>query len=666
MNSRKRLENRLVNAIFEINDKKSTMGLLDREGQEDMSLDIADAFVDWKNIIIEAGVGIGKSFGYLIPGLVIYELTKAPIILATSSIQLSEQLMRDVDVIGHKLGIRVSPVVGKGMTHYTCKHRASEIQNSSGFKKRSDSVSHLVEQILDGSIHERSHIKNGVKENDWNQVNVNRCLFERCSYKSDCAFFDMRNKIAGYSSNGEDINVVIVNQDLLISDLKKKNETGKGLLVRNPSLIIIDEAHNFEDKVRGALTENFTEEKSGRLYQRAFSFVTQQTYDKEIEKNYNLLQESTKMVFDIIADQIRKISEYETERYSFEPPDVDYTSCVSILQDFINILSLFNEGKKEREIDEITMELYSLKKLMEILSGLEEDYLIWATKFLKKGKVEAEISTCPKHIQNLLRESLFRNENVVLTSATLCQSGNTIEEQYQYTIDSLGFYGRVAEPKQSPFNYNENALMYISEDMPHFSNENKIDYLSKSVNKIIELCNITDGRTLVLMTAKEDMNFIKERILEIPTNWEKIFQMDGSNQEAAIQKFRETKGVLFGTGVFWEGINIPGSDLSQVIILRLPFPVPTDPIIEYKTSISKDSFNEIMIPNMLIRLRQGVGRLIRSENDKGIISILDSRISQKYNKFYRQITLDSLPFKTYTEKIDDVREFAKSKMFIPQ
>ncbi|MNC19799.1 hypothetical protein D3C75_677380 [compost metagenome] len=179
---------------------------------------------------------------------------------------------------------------------------------------------------------------------------------------------------------------------------------------------------------------------------------------------------------------------------------------------------------------------------------------------------------------------------------------------------------------------------------------------------IIELCNISEGRTLVLFSAKEDLRYVTDKIKGINTSWKVIIQKNGSSQESTIQEFRESKGVLFGTGIFWEGINIEGSDLSQVIIVRLPFPVPTDPVMEYKIETAIDKFNDVLLPEMLIKLRQGTGRLIRSETDKGIISILDSRLSLRVNSHYRNNVLEALPFKTVTEDLSEVRLFANNNI----
>jgi ATP-dependent DNA helicase DinG len=143
--------------------------------------------------------------------------------------------------------------------------------------------------------------------------------------------------------------------------------------------------------------------------------------------------------------------------------------------------------------------------------------------------------------------------------------------------------------------------------------------------------------------------------------WTVHVQKEGSSQDGVISEFRESKGVLLSTGVFWEGVNIEGPDLSQVVIFRLPFPVPSDPIYEYKASVTENPFMEVFVPDMLLRLRQGTGRLIRSESDLGILSILDSRLSAGAKKSYRKQVLETLPFKKVTEDFSVLENFVLKK-----
>jgi ATP-dependent DNA helicase DinG len=205
--------------------------------------------------------------------------------------------------------------------------------------------------------------------------------------------------------------------------------------------------------------------------------------------------------------------------------------------------------------------------------------------------------------------------------------------------------------------------MYISNKVPTYHYDHRELYLEAAYHEMIQLCNLTEGRTLVLFSAKEDMKYIHQKLISDKGKypWAVHVQKEGSSQDGVIAEFRRSKGVLLSTGVFWEGVNIEGPDLSQVIVFRLPFPVPSDPIYEYKATVSDNSFMDVFVPDMLLRLRQGTGRLIRSETDLGVLSILDSRLSEAARKNYREQVLETLPFKKVTEDFSILKKFVHEK-----
>ena len=242
----------------------------------------------------------------------------------------------------------------------------------------------------------------------------------------------------------------------------------------------------------------------------------------------------------------------------------------------------------------------------------------------------------------------------IFTSATL----STDKEDYTYFLNNIGANkveeGLIVEESQeSPYNYDENALLYCCSDIPN--PKEKKEYLEELVVKIKELIKITNGKTLVLFTSKSDMNYVYDKIGNKIDNINIYIQNDGSSQNIIKEKFKRDKNsVLFSTGIFWEGIDIKGESLSNLIIARLPFPV-VDPIMEYKKGIyGEEGFKKVYIPEMLIKLKQGIGRLIRSETDKGIVCILDSRILK-----YQNVIKKSIPIKKFVYSIKDVEKFVK-------
>ncbi|SEK75665.1 ATP-dependent DNA helicase [Paenibacillus sp. OK003] len=626
-----------------------------------MSLDITEAFANDDNLIIEAGVGIGKSFAYLIPALLINEMFKKPIVIATSSIQLSEQIYDDVHKISQRLGFDdVRAVIGKGMGNYSCQERVEKLIESGSLIREDQNFVEMATKISSGEVKQRSDILYSVKEKDWSKVSVNNCTYEKCTYRNTCDFYKMRHLI---KSNSWVVDFIVVNQDLLIRDLIRKYETGRGFITDNIELTVIDEAHNFEEKVRSALTLTFDLKYIKRSLRNTSKLLSSRGVYTHL-RSIDALIFNVENIFEMIEAQIKNYGLSESERYVITPLDsTDFKALAEYTKELITSTSLIETGKKERQIDDSLHELRNFQTLFYILGGSDFDHLIWSQN---SNKNTVEISYCPKNIKEVLTDRLFSGRNsVILTSATICQSGSSLEERYDYITKALGFKGVLGEQQFSPYNYTDNALMYVAKDMPLYrtkTEENKEAFLKAATDKIVQLCNFTKGRTLVLFSAKEDLRLVIENLSKIKVNWGIIVQKEGSSQDSALNEFKENKGVIFGTGIFWEGINISGQDLSQVIIVRLPFPVPSDPITEHKIKNSKDAMNEIFLPEMLIKLRQGTGRLIRSETDAGIISILDSRLSESSKRPYRDAVLSALPFKTYTEDIETVEKFAQDKI----
>ncbi|WP_255319840.1 ATP-dependent DNA helicase [Paenibacillus amylolyticus] len=651
----KEIERSLVNAIFRIYDRFPRIGLRERIGQQEMSLDIADAYIHGHNAMIEAGVGIGKSFAYLIPSLLTNQMSQKPVIIATSSIQLSEQIHKDLRIIGSRLGFStVRSVVGKGMGQYACRSRAAEWIN---LDDANSSVSTLAQRILDYEIDERADIKAGVSDAEWSHVSVNDCKFERCHHKTACLFYDMRAKL---NAKAHEIDFIIVNQDLLIRDLMKKKEGTKSIISEQPALIVIDEAHNLEAKVRDARTLEFTYRGICRILDNTVQLLTKQSGDKSLFSQSKFIKNCAERIFKQVNADLLHHAKQDNDRIKVsEIKGIPLNQVLNNLKDLSLRLSILT-SRHEREIDDAFEAINGLITLISVLSEIEDNYLLWASSPLRV----TTISICPKDISQFLKYALFNGKvPVILTSATLCQGGDTLEEQYSYMTHSLGYKGGFLERQPSPFDYTNHAMMYISNKVPYYHHDQRENYLEAAYNEVVQLCNLTQGRTIVLFSAKEDMKYIHKKLISRANEytWAVHVQKEGSSQDSVIAEFRKSKGVLLGTGVFWEGVNIEGSDLSQVIIFRLPFPVPSDPVYEYKASVTENPFMEVFVPDMLLRLRQGTGRLIRSETDLGILSILDSRLSATAKKSYQEQVLDTLPFKKVTEDFEVLERFVQNK-----
>lgn len=253
---------------------------------------------------------------------------------------------------------------------------------------------------------------------------------------------------------------------------------------------------------------------------------------------------------------------------------------------------------------------------------------------------------------------------MILTSATLTNATQgSLEDQYSYFISNTGFptdeHGSLSEPKPSPYPYDEHSMIYYCSDLPHPTKEHEA-FIQQGVQRLLDVLDISGGKALVLFTAKTDMEEVYSILSKKDLPYKVLMQQSGSSQDKVLSEFKEdTDSVLLGTGAYWEGISIEGKSLSNVVIFRLPFPVP-DPIIEYKASIAKDALMDVRVPEMVIKLKQEIGRLIRNFTDTGIVCIIDRRLRNEPPEKYHDTAWDALPIKNQTDNLDELRKFYES------
>lgn len=640
---------KLFEKIEKYFDDYEKYGLQQREGQVDMAYSIHQAIESGEHLVIEAGVGIGKSYAYLIPLIYYHQLTGKSFIISTSTIALQEQLEKDIEYLSRQLDIYIDVVVAKGKNNFLC------------LNKLENYINHNMNMIdkFDIKKQDRKDYPN-IKDNIWKEVNVDVCSYAKCQNCSKCEFYKRRNLMRNIEG------AIICNHDLLIEELSREISYGKPLL-KNVDIVVCDEAHNLENKVRSYNTKEMNINRVKEPLKYAINLLESRKY---YEYNYNKLESKINQLNNYINQNIEKqIKKLHREGIELEDcnglnfifsKNIINLSC-ELCQDIRSVQdSLYTFISKG--IDDVEEELNEYYQMFSILSkGKDNNYLFWIEK---KGKKNT-IYYAPKNIDEISYELFFNEEHMarlfsskaktfIFTSATL----STDKEDYTYFLNNIGANkveeGLIVEESQeSPYNYDENALLYCCSDIPN--PKEKKEYLEELVVKIKELIKITNGKTLVLFTSKSDMNYVYDKIGNKIDNINIYIQNDGSSQNIIKEKFKRDKNsVLFSTGIFWEGIDIKGESLSNLIIARLPFPV-VDPIMEYKKGIyGEEGFKKVYIPEMLIKLKQGIGRLIRSETDKGIVCILDSRILK-----YQNVIKKSIPIKKFVYSIKDVEKFVK-------
>lgn len=647
-------------------DTATKAGFQEREGQWEMSCEIVDGIRDNKHVLVEAGVGIGKSFAYIVPILYYNKIYCRPVVIATSTIALQEQLIHDIEKIMDLLNYDTEVLTAKGQNHFLCKKRFNEYFNLEFIQENSEYKE--IYNAIGKSGYEKADWNIFIPDELWSKINVReynpQTCKDKCSYCSYCHYYNLRQQML--HTRG----VIVCNQDLLAVHMSRKAYFRKLLMNEAIGLIVIDEAHNLESKVRSSITSCL----SVRMLKGALKGV------RSIVDSYYLndIEKADRLIDGFFRNLSRQM-DYQDKESAKNGQDIDRyfvkdisDKCIALknVLDSISFnASLYfgdyvgNHNRKNRDEDIEQLE-DAVGFLESMIARDESEDIFWIERNRGiRGIKGIQLYRCPKEVNKIAHQILFSDSNlpVVLTSATITSGQNEdYVQNYSYFINNTGLpinQSLICEPKESPFNYDEHAMIYYTENMPHPTRD-RARFIKEGVREIIKLLHISKGKALILFTAKTDMQEVYDRLCAENLPFEIIMQRGNSKQAETLGKFRnDTNSVLLGTGSYWEGINIEGVSLSHVIIFKLPFPV-REPVVDYKLKrCNNNGLMEVLVPEMVIRLKQGIGRLIRSEHDKGIISIIDSRVGEKSKAPYKDIIWKSLPIKNKTNKISKIAEF---------
>lgn len=638
-------------------DAPGKFGFEEREGQQDMAFEILDAIKSEQHIAVEAGVGIGKSFAYLVPLMLYNQRSKKPVVIATSTIALQEQLLDDAHRLQKLLHLSQEITLAKGQSHYLCLKRAEEYISNKNAKLR-----HEIEDGMRTGYFERKNYPFAIPQAIWDEINVTRYSKRTCdACPQKCAYRALRQRLK--FTDG----IILCNQDLLTAHLINQSRGQEGILNREIEIAVIDEAHNLEDKVRSATTEHFSKSYIlGRITAAVRDLKSEQ--QSMVRKEAAEATTALNAMYDNLSTQMQvQIASAEqdmryAERFFFDGK----AESVALVKEVADKLSALAESVgvyasfdyRQSQSTPASDELDILSSEMSEFSEEIEKRLVW----IERRGSNAELLCCPKNTSDIIRRLYFNGSiHTILTSATLTNANTgSVEEMYSYFINNTGFprdgTAILSEPKPSPFPYDEHAMIYYCDDLPHPTHEHD-SFISQGVDRMKKILAISQGKALVLFTAKSDMEEVYEQLRNSNLPYKILMQQPGASQDRILQEFKDdTNSVLLGTGAYWEGISIEGKSLSNLIIFRLPFPVP-DPIIDYKASISKDPLMDVQVPEMIIKFKQGIGRLIRNFTDTGIVSIIDSRLRDNPKSRYYDVAWASLPIHNRTTSLTELEEF---------
>jgi DNA polymerase-3 subunit epsilon/ATP-dependent DNA helicase DinG len=659
---------------------KEFPGYEHRPQQITMTRAVSEAISQKRHLLVEAGTGIGKSMAYLVPAFAWARRNGQRVVISTNTINLQDQLIhKDIPDLREIMAEDYRAAVLKGRSNYLCPRRFDALRK---LGPRSPEEMRVLAKILvwlaGGGSGDRAEINLPLGEGAvWNRLSAEG---EACSL-DDCLRY-MRGACPFYKAHAaaEHAHVVIVNHALLLADIATGNR-----VIPEYEVLIVDEAHHLESATTQGLSFNVGERdviyqlrdlsgKSGGLIHQildvgrdalpAESFQT-------LQRAANDITDRTKECTDLARRLFQIMSDFMTQRREGKPvgpygqrvrivPSTrtlpDWSQVEIAWEDLRGPLARVVQGMDE--MSEGLTELMDMgvqpaenlalaagmaaRSLREVFENLDQmifepdpQTIYWIE--LSSSSEALTLHAAPLEVGPLVERHLWhKKESVVMTSATLTTAG-----EFDYIRNRLNADDADDLALGSPFDFESSTLLYLINDIPE--PRQRQSYQRSVERGLNALCKATDGRTLALFTSHQQLRRTARAISDsLGAQGIHVFQQSaGASRHALLEDFRTTEqAVLLGTRSFWEGVDVPGEALSVLAIIRLPFDVPNDPIIAARAETYENPFYQFTVPEAILRFRQGFGRLIRTQSDRGVVAVFDSRV---LSKNYGRAFIDSLP-----------------------
>ncbi|MBU8879069.1 ATP-dependent DNA helicase DinG [Bacillus sp. FJAT-29790] len=676
--------------------KKSFTSFEIRSGQFMMMDSVYHAFNEKRHAMIEAGTGVGKSLAYLIPAALFSKENGQTVVISTYTTQLQEQLLsNDMPKLQKMLPFPVKAVLLKGRSHYLSLAKFEQT-----LKDQDDNYDTILSkmQILvwltetsTGDIDELNLSSGGMIY--WNKVKNDETAFRQNKAWLSRDFYLRTRKEASKAD------IIITNHSFLLTDLVAENK-----ILPDYSHVVIDEGHHFV-KVSGKhfgytfdyVTIRFILGQIGLIEQKQLLYKLEHILEKDgldgndLLHSFEVNQMMTELLYEM--DELFKVIGMYAKKKSKSKKGFNRVSCrftaaessaewravetgaerfMFLLKDFIQAISKrldligkVQESLTAREksfMEELFSLLEDLKDIIVIIRNIflrpEDGFVSWIEMDVRSMQNATTVYAQPVAVADYLKEHFFKKkESAIITSATL-----SVKNSFSYMLNELGLQTSECSTQkiQSPFNYKEQVKLIIPEDLPEVNAVPLEEYVASISEHIITIAEATKGRMLILFTSHEMLRKTYDLIKEsgFLHDFAIIAQgiSSGSRSRLTRNFQRFEKAILLGTSSFWEGVDIPGEDLTCLIIVRLPFSPPDEPLTEAKCSQIKENggnpFSDYSLPEAVIRFKQGFGRLIRTKNDRGFIFVFDRRmVTTKYGKAFLE-SIPSIPVEK--SKIDEM------------
>ena len=630
-----------------------------RPGQIQMAQAVMRAFEEKRHLIVEAGTGTGKTLAYLVPAVAAALGGNGRVIVSTGTKNLQEQLMeKDIPFLQGVLPKRFAASYMKGRSNYVCLNRLGRAQSAPVLEGLDEvdyfeEVTHWSTETETGDRAELATLPESLSF--WRHIDARSeaCLGQKCPDFDPCYITRMRNR-------AQEADIVVVNHHLFFADLSLRNGN-YGSVLPDYTAVILDEAHLIEDVASeyfGSQVSNYQIDDLVR--DLGMIPIDDVQLDQELTRSVARMARFADDFWMGFRDGRGDEGRYPIIPGTFARRNVHGEFEATHLGELYSILenaiarvetTLETVQEKPPEIEALVRRLRQIRFDLEfIVTGPDKKFVYW----LERRGRGVFLRASPIDVAGLLQDKLFDEvPTVVLTSATLSSGGN-----FAFIRDRLGLDAAEDLIAESTFDYQRQAILYLPPEMP---DPRSREWQDAAVEEVIKILNATEGRAFVLSTSLAGMQSLFENV------WSEIDYpclVQGSvSKGQLLKRFRETpNAVLFATSSFWQGVDVRGAQLSCVIIDKLPFAVPTDPLVAARQRYIEDnggsSFYQYSVPQAIIALKQGLGRLIRSTTDRGVLAVLDPRLR---TKGYGRTFLQSLPACRVTSQIADLASILSSE-----
>ncbi len=622
-------------------DKCMIGGYEHRPGQLEMAKAVNDAFESHHHVIVEAGTGTGKTLAYLLPAI----CSGRRVVISTATKSLQEQLyQKDVPFLQKHFAPNLKVAVMKGRSNFLCLSKMHALVNQPSLKgmEEVDAFRQIREWSNVTETGDRAELTFLPDDSElWPRIDARRetCTGRKCPEFEQCFLTAMQNR-------AREADIIIVNHHLFFADLALKQDDF-GSILPEYSAVVFDEAHEMEDVASdyfGRQISNFRFEELARDADQAMRLLHLGT--PALLRRTQRMREKNRAFFDAFPSREGRFPFSRQEREAFlEEHREAYDALMNALKGLETEFAALTQ--KPEELVRIARRSFEMRQELAFLfESNERNFVYW---FERRNK-GVFLAATPIDVSQILREKLFETfDTVILTSATL-----TVAGRFEFIRQRLGLDQAKENALPPEFDYARQALLYLPARMPDVRDGN---FAGKAADEIVALLERSQGRAFCLFTSYAQMKDLFERLrdrLEFP-----LLLQGTAPRPVLLERFKTTpNAVLFATASFWQGVDVPGEQLSCVIVDRLPFAVPSDPIVAARVRALQDEgrnpFAEFQVPEAVLALKQGFGRLIRTKTDRGVLALLDTRILRMP---YGKIFLESLPRYQRTHDLGEVDRF---------